>query len=548
MLKRHYRRTQDTVCHLAERSLDLCKDIDNDEPFDQAELVREALARTVQAQRIIAIGEHGVGKSSLLSGLIEEPSIKAVGFETPCLCWRFLRSEDELPSRYLPNDRLDGLELVDTFGSGNEQAAYSIAALLPTADVVIAVFSGDNIWSAPTWELLGKMPEDAPGIRLIALTHCERYMPDKVMAIKEQARELSRQYLGTELPLYQVSPGANIQGTGLDVFAERIQDALDSADTLQRRITEVYQATVLLMDAQASVLRTRERITRGDSGFLLSIDHEIDNFQNSQEDGIPSQIQSIGHLIQQHVPGLIRNLSRHLGIFITPAGMMNLRRTGEMADRDFFDVLSDEIEKRQEAQDRAFIFACQEHWASVRPRMKQKLDSEIGEFPMVEFQEDLARLRTELRRALYKPINKFGLKTFLVKLCNQQEPWMRRTIYFALLFVIISGTLGSFGQNFFALVSLCLAAGIWFVGSLALLLEKRRIGKRIQTLTEDLPRAINEGLQLPVRQLLVSRVASYRRLYTKPRLKVSRNAEQLAPLVARHSELYKALRSVGYHL
>ena len=125
---------------------------------------------------------------------------------------------------------------------------------------------------------------------------------------------------------------------------------------------------------------------------------------------------------------------------------------------------------------------------------------------------------------------------------------MRRTIYFALLFVIISGTLGSFGQNFFALVSLCLAAGIWFVGSLALLLEKRRIGKRIQTLTEDLPRAINEGLQLPVRQLLVSRVASYRRLYTKPRLKVSRNAEQLAPLVARHSELYKALRSVGYHL
>lgn len=102
MLKRHYRRTQDTVCHLAERSLDLCRDIDNDEPFVQAELVREALARTGQAQRIITIGEHGVGKSSLLSGLIEEPSIKAVGFETPCLCWRFLRSEDELPHATFP--------------------------------------------------------------------------------------------------------------------------------------------------------------------------------------------------------------------------------------------------------------------------------------------------------------------------------------------------------------------------------------------------------------------------------------------------------------
>ena len=51
-----------------------------------------------------------------------------------------------------------------------------------------------------------------------------------------------------------------------------------------------------------------------------------------------------------------------------------------------------------------------------------------------------------------------------------------------------------------------------------------------------------------VQDMIVSRVAAYRRLYTEPRKKVADYETSLAPLQQRQSEIFRQLRSSAPHV
>lgn len=549
MIRRNFRRTENIVRYWAARALVLCRKIDHDEPSEAEPGVLDALALLDAPRRIMVIGESGCGKSSLIAGLLGFACVAAHKFDGPYIRWR-LECDDgnASSSRFLPTRQLERLEIVDTAGSENALTTEALPPLLSSADIVIAVFGGDNPWSPSTWELLSVLPEDSRAVRIVALTHCDRRPPEDVMGIKAQLRELSAKHLGIELPLYQVSPGGHVQGSGLDVFSTRIQDTLDSPELLRADIRALYTATVKLMDEQASILRRRDQMLRTDSGFLTSIDREIDGFQHRQAESIPAQVQALGHIAHALVPQLAELVLANMGAVVTPGRVLHMERMGEWVDEHYYELVRAEVEKRQEAQDRTFLFACRENWDQVRPRMKQKLGSDIGDFPEKTLGADLLILRKELGRLIYKPLNKMGIKNFIAGLGKEQAAWMERIIYLVLIFVIIGGVIGTLGHNYMGLISLGAAVAIWLTGCGILQWEKSRLRRRIAEFAAPLQLLVVGYLEEPLRQLLVSRVSAYRKLYTKPRLKVARNAEQLAPLLKEHGEIYRALRSLGHYL
>lgn len=549
MIRRNFRRTENIVRYWAARALELCRKIDHDEPSEAEPGVVGALVLLDAPQRIVVIGESGCGKSSLIAGLLGFPCVAAHRSEEPFIRWRFECSDgDASSSRFLPTRQLERLEIVDTAGSERNQTAEALAPLLASANIVIAVFGGDNPWSPSTWALLSSLPEGSRAVRIVALTHCDRRPPEDVMGIKAQLRALSAKHLGIELPLYQVSPGGHVQGSGLDVFSARVQDALDSPELLRADIRALYAATVRLMDEQASILRRRDQMLRTDSGFLTNIDREIDGFQRRQAESIPAQVQALGHIAHALVPKLAELVLANMGPVVTPGRVLHMERMGEWVDEHYYELVRTEVEKRQEAQDRTFLFACRENWDQVRPRMKQKLESDIGDFPEKTLGADLLVLRKELGRLVYKPLNKMGIKNFIAGLGREQTVWMERIIYLVLFFVIIAGVIGTLGHNFMGLVSIGTAAAIWLIGCVILQWEKSRLRQRISEFAAPLQLLVVGYLEEPMRQLLISRVSAYRKLYTKPRLKVARNTEQLAPLLKEHGEIYRALRSLGHYL
>lgn len=549
MIRRNFRRTENIVRYWTGRALELCRKIDHDEPSAARPGVLGALDKLDRPRRIVLIGESGCGKSSFAAGILGQPCMAAHKFEGPFLRWRSRCDDDDAErSAFLPTHQLDGLEVVDTAGVDREGQLEALDPLLASADILIAVMGGDNPWSPATWKLLSHLPDGSRAVRVVALTHCDRRSPEDVMGIKTQIRELSVKRLGIELPLYQVSPGGHVQGSGMDVFCERIQDALDAHELLRADIRALYATTVSLMDEQASILRRRDQMLRTDSGFLTNIDAEIDSFQLRQAESIPAQVQALGHIAHSLVPRLCTLMLANMGRLVTPGRILRMERIGEWVDEHYYNLVRKEIEKRQEAEDRAFLFACRENWDQVRPRMKQKLESDIGDFPEKALGDDLLALRKELGRLIYKPLNKMGIKTFVSDIGKEQTAWMERIVYLVLLFVIIGGVIGTLGHSFMGLASLGAAAVIWLIGCAILQWEKARVRRRIVDFSEPLQLLVAGCLEEPMRQLLVSRVSAYRKLYTKPRLKVARNAEQLAPLLREHGEIYRALRSLGHYL
>ncbi len=549
MLKRNFRRTESIVRYWAGRSLELCRKIDSDEPSAMAPEVEKRLALVARTRRIVIIGEKGCGKSSLIAGLLGIPCIAAHEMKAHFIRWRLGNDDgDSENSRFLGDYQLDRLELVDTGDCRENAVRQAIAPLLAESDLVIAVMGGDNPWCPSAWELLSGLPEGFRTLRIIALTHCDRRSPEDIRTIKAQIRELSMKRLGIELPLYQVTPGGTIQGTGLDVFAERVQDALDSPSLLRGDLHRLYTAAVNLLDEQASILRRRNQMLRTDSGFLSGIDSEIDVFQRQQAESIPRQVQGLGHIVQSLVPDLSNMLSWRFGFLVTPGKMLQLERLGEKVDGLYYNLVRRAIERRQEAQDRAFIFSCRENWVQIRPRMKQKLECDIGEFPEKQLEEELQTLRRELGHMMYKPLNKLGVKPFLINICHEQITWMTRIIYMTLFFIITAGIFGGLGHHTLGLASLSVCALVWLIGCTILWWEKARLKRRIEEFSAPLQMTVTEILRPALQQLLVSRVSAYRKLFTEPRLKVTRNTEQLAPLLAEHREIYRTIRSIGNYL
>jgi hypothetical protein len=109
--------------------------------------------------------------------------------------------------------------------------------------------------------------------------------------------------------------------------------------------------------------------------------------------------------------------------------------------------------------------------------------------------------------------------------------------------ITAAGFLGYAAQEGLAYVFLIMAAVIWLLGSLLHVLVVRKICSKVRTSAEPLRESLVEYMAPLVTDMINSRVAAYRRLYTEPRQKVADYETSLVPLQQRQSEIFRQLRS-----
>lgn len=544
MLSRCFKTEESRARYWVRQAVELCSDIEDEALAEYVEPVLAADKLLDRDRRIIVIGGDKCGKSSLLAGLAEHPLIATLPLEEDYVCWRFRSKDgDATCSRFIPVESLEGLELVDTRSFADDGVAATVRKLVKEADVVLAVIDGRAAEVSPVWPLLAELKEEKRSACLLAITFTDTLAAEAALELKEKLRDVCRERVGVPLPLYFVSPTSGKDG--LETFANRVQSAMTEQGGVRAAIRHLVELGKELTRKQGSVLGGRDRVARTDSGFLAGIEQEIDYFLERQRDSLHSCTDSYSEAAMRALPSTVAKLKSTLGWMLSPVTLLRLELLGAGTENYYYHMLTSEVLTQQEASDGNFVLSCMSHWRSVRPRMKKTLECEIGEFPADELMHDLSELRVRMGRELYKPFAAMKLRCSFSKVFNEHVSWMSTCCALVCLSLFIAGVLGVFDFTFFAYIALCVAGMIWGMGSLAHVLATRRMCRDIVLLSLDLQEELKSSVSSAVADLLVSRVAAYRRLYTAPRDKVARHESSLKPLQQKHKDINMQLNAAA---
>lgn len=542
MLKRCYSTQESLARYWAQQAVELCEDIEDESLAEPAEQVLAAVSAMEHDRRVVLIGAGGCGKAQLLAGMLGCPVLAGVEPTHHFLRWRYLNTNgDAEHCRFLPLDCLYGLQVVQTRDCSQADVAEAVAPMLPGADAVVAVVDARQPETSPVWALLAPLAEEGGPACVVALTCVEHLDAAHSVTLSETVRGICRERLGRALPVYQVNTN---QTAIMADFGTRVVEAMEnSSGGLRAAIREVMRRGSDLLYKQGSVLKARDAVARTDSGFLQGVEQEIDNFQTRQQQGIRNCVLNYAAAAQRTMPRLIQQLRRRLGWFISPVVFIRLESYGPACENFYYRLVLDDVALQQEELDKQFVVSCAGHWRSVRPRMKQTLHCEIGEFPAQELESELSQLRGRLQTSLYEPFRQLRLRSSYASIFKRQVDWMRFFIISFCIALIVAGLLGCVDQESLAFVFLGIAAFMWMLGSLFHVLVVRKICSIVRTSAEPLREALLESVAEAVQDMIVSRVAAYRRLYTEPRKKVADYETSLAPLQQRQSEIFRQLRS-----
>lgn len=542
MLTRSYRMQEALMCYWAQQAVALCADIDDAATEELIPPVQAAVAATRRDRRVVFIGGKGCGKTSLLAAVAGCPVMTKAVWEGPYVCWRYRCDDgDATCSRFLPEPALEGLELVDT--AACDSAGDTIAALLPGADAVIAVMDARKVQDSPAWELLAGLPETAAGSVLIALTHTDSLSADTVVQLGQTVRELSRERLPQMPAACNVSPA---NAAAVEAFTTRVQEALAAPRGVRAAIRSVQEAAEKLLYKQGSILKKREEVMRMNSGFLAGIEQEIDNFLTRQRQGVKAHCGHFTDSVVRVKPRLLRRLRRVFGYVLSPVTLLRLEAFGAGLENACCRMVQEDVCRLQEESDRDFVQTCATHWKTVRPRMKQTLECEIGDFPEEALAAELAALRSRLKQRLSEPFRAEHVRRDLAGAFRAPAGWMQATLAVVCLLLAAAGGMGYIGQDVPAQWMVGGAAGLWLLGSVAHLVAAKRLRETTAVVCDRLCSAMGPALAPITEQLIISRVSAYRNLYTAPRMKVAARETTLEPLRLRHGDILRRIRTSAH--
>ncbi len=531
----------------AQQAVELCSDIDDESLEPVAASVLESIEKMSQDRRIVVIGASGCGKSTLIAGMVGAPVMARVPFAHPYLRWRYMNNDGDASfCRFLPEPNLAGLELIDTSGCENAEAAESVARLLPGSDAVIAVVDARNLQNSPIWDMLAPLPGEGGPSCMLVITYADTLGAAQTITLSETVRNICRERVGRALPVYQLNPTLATQA---DEFGSRVQETMENASGgLRAAIRTVMKNASDLLYKQGSVLKARDAVARTDSGFLQSIEQEIDNFLARQMQGVRNCVLNYAAAAQRSMPRLVQHLRRSLGWCLSSVVLIRLEGYAAAAENLYYNLVLDDVTLQQQELDKQFVHSCAGHWRSVRPRMKQTLQCEIGEFPAEALETELEQLRGRLQGALHEPFRYLKIRSHFAALFKCQVDWMRFFTSCMCLSLVIAGVLGFFALDSLALIFLGVAAAFWGMGTLIHVLVVRKICQLVRKEAEPLREAFSGYMVQLVQDMIVSRVSAYRRLYTDPRKRVAEYETSLAPLQQRQSEIFRQLRSSAPHV
>ena len=526
----------------AQRAAELCDEIDDTALNEPKQVVLDSVETLKYDRRVVIIGASDKAKSALLGGMIGNSVPARVTPEYYYLRWRYISDDGDYEHcRFLPTPNLCGMELVDTQGCERPEVAEAVAPLLPGADAVVAVVDARQPEASPVWEMLKGLPAEGGPACLIAYVHAEELNAEHVAALDSRMRDFCRACLGRYLPGSLIDTSNAVQTSE---FGDKVKAAIESSSGGIRGAIRAVQRNVSdLLYKQGSVLKARDAIARTDNGFLQGIDSDIDEFLARQMQGVRNCVLNYASSAQRCMPELLVQLRRSMGSIFSPAVLLRLEQYASASENLYFRLVLDDITRQQEELDKQFVISCNGCWRDVRPRMNQALRCEIGEFPAEKLEAELTELRQHLQNSLYVPFRDLEIRSQFSSLFKPQVGWMRFVSNSMCFSFIIAGLLGFCSLETLAFIFVGVAGLLWMLGTMLHVLVVRKICQYMRLVADPLHEAYTKCLSEQVQNMIIARVASYRRLYAGARQRVAAYETTLEPLQKKQNEIFRLFRS-----
>ncbi len=516
--------------------------------FDSQQAAEQALKACCAPQNVTVIGLTGSGKSSTLDALAGDKFCALSDGAATVTCWHYAPTQQPLPydwaeRRFFPSDALLNLEFRDTVGLEDEAVQQKLSIILPSADVIPVVVSATDGVNPALWDYLASLDAELYPRMVLTLTHAETLPYEQAQALKEALRAASRESLGIQLPLYPVTPAGDRAGEGVEALRNHVQEILTARPMTDGRVKNLLDTTAQLLNEQEEVLKARNRLSRLDTGFLSTIDREIDRIQLQMEDEMPARLKAYADYVQENVSRLGKKSARQLGRVLSIRRSMVIDRFPPFIDEWFYEVVRAGLEQSHGNYNKDFLNVCRDHWNHVRPRVKDQWNCDIGDFPAAKLQADLDEYKKRLACALYKPLQDFGIKPCLTNLFREHGSVMRVEVRIILILITLAGLLGSFGENTAAFACLGLTVIVWLCCNVGLAWMGYKLNKEIVNAASEMHIAVECGLRAPLHEAMISGLSDYRKLYLDIRTQVAIYAEQLAPLTSAWYNLFYKLEA-----
>jgi hypothetical protein len=432
----------------------------------------------------VVCGEVNAGKSSLLNGLFGEGICKTnVLPETDRVQWyRYAeQAVDEevtpiLEERFRPVDFLMDFNLVDTPGTNSVVQGHQAITdrFLPVSDLIFWVFPASNPWGASTWDFISKQHGDMIEKSIFILQQADLREQGDLDVILGHMRDLCRKRIGRALPIYPVSGKLAIQAKSETPFSDSLWRE-SGYPNLEKYISEVVTSSVArrevlgdVRDAAGKVLTSvedmierRTRLLDENESFLNDLEKEIDANREKQSADVSSKFATMEEVFVAQGESSRELMSRKTGIWATLRSLFVADDLPQLVVRSLVDSVQEAVEQQSKDDAEVLIRECADHWGTVRPRVKEKLEISLDDFEALNdtFADSKKRFIRRMGLAAKQAVVNLKIRGGLDMRMSDRRAKLKIWIYMCLMLMLCAGVAGSLRLGFYPYPALACLGG-----------------------------------------------------------------------------------------